>query len=281
MDQHVRRGATRFEGSVAVVTGAARGVGRAVATRLAEQGATVVIADRDAAPLAEVEAELGAIATVESRTLDVIDVDAVRAFFGETGERHGRIDVLVNCPAHANDTPFDAVSEQDYALDVDVTFKAPFFSIQAAVPALLRSEQGARVVSVASVNGLTAVGNEAYGGAKAALINLTKNLALRYGPAGLRFNIVAPGTLRTHAWDRRVEAEPHIFERVAKHYPLRRVGTADDVADACVFLASDEAAWITGAVLPVDGGLTAGHGELLETMFGPEFFAAERRAPLG
>jgi NAD(P)-dependent dehydrogenase (short-subunit alcohol dehydrogenase family) len=115
------------------------------------------------------------------------------------------------------------------------------------------------IVNIASVNGLAYVGNEAYSAGKAAMINLTQSIAVRYGHYGVRCVAIAPGSIATTAWQERVEREPDVFERLVKWYPLRRVGTPEDVANAALFLASDEASWITGTVLRVDGGLLAGN----------------------
>jgi meso-butanediol dehydrogenase/(S,S)-butanediol dehydrogenase/diacetyl reductase len=115
------------------------------------------------------------------------------------------------------------------------------------------------VVNIASVNGLAYIGNEAYSAGKAAMLNLTQSVAVRYGHYGVRCVAIAPGSIATPAWQERVEREPDVLERLVKWYPLRRVGTPDDVANAALFLASDEASWITGTVLRVDGGLLAGN----------------------
>src|SRR5256885_5610822 len=114
-------------------------------------------------------------------------------------------------------------------------------------------------VNIASVKGLSALGNEAYSAAKAGMINLTQGIAVRYGGHGIRCNAIAPGTIRTPIWQERVERDPAVFQRLVKWYPLGRVGEPDDIANAAMFLASDEAAWITGTVLRVDGGLLAGN----------------------
>src|ERR687897_792414 len=102
--------------------------------------------------------------------------------------------------------------------------------------------------------------------AKAGILSLTRSLAVLYGPSGIRVNAIAPGTLKTPAWEQRREKNPYVFERLTRWYPLGRVGEPDDVAGAALFLASDDAAWITGAVLPVDGGLTAGNMQMMEEM---------------
>jgi NAD(P)-dependent dehydrogenase (short-subunit alcohol dehydrogenase family) len=267
-------GTHRFDGYTVVVTGGGRGIGRATSLRLGSEGAHVIIADT-AGEFAEgvatqIEAEGG---SAESWSLDATDASAVGRFFHTIGETNGSIDVLVNCPAHASDTHFERVTESEFDLDISVTLKAPFLCIQAALPYLLRSSHGGNVISIGSVNGLEAFGNEVYGAAKAGLINLTRNLAIRYGSHGLRFNVVAPGTVQTRSWEERMIGEPDILAGVAQHYPLNRVGTPDDIAGACAFLASKDASWVTGITLPVDGGITAGHGDLIGAIFGEGFFS--------
>lgn len=262
----------RLADRVVVITGGAQGIGRASALRFAAEGAQVVIADKAVDFALEVVEEIRrAGGAAQAHPLDVTDASAVGRFFHEFGQARGRIDVLVNCPARVSDTHFERVTESEFDLDLAVTLKAPFLCIQAALPYLLRSARPA-VVNIGSVNGAGAFGNEVYSAAKAGLENLTKNLAVRYGPVGLRLNVVAPGTVRTHNWEARTAADADVLDNVARLYPLRRVGVPDDVAGACVFLASDEASWITGAVLPVDGGITAGHSDLIGTVFGPGYF---------
>jgi NAD(P)-dependent dehydrogenase (short-subunit alcohol dehydrogenase family) len=263
----------RFEDHVVVVTGGGRGIGRATSLRFGAEGAHVVVADQAVTFAEEVSTEIRALGgSSESWRVDAADSSSVGRFFSSVGEKRQRIDVLVNCPAHATDTHFERITESEFDEDLSVTLKAPFLCIQAAIPYLLRSGRNPNVVNVGSVNGLQAFGNEVYGAAKAGLINLTENLALRYGPRGLRVNVVAPATIRTRGWDARVASEPGILDKIAALYPLRRVGTPEDIAAACLFLASADASWITGHTLTVDGGITAGHSGVIEAIFGDSFF---------
>jgi len=140
---------------------------------------------------------------------------------------------------------------------VNVNLKGAFLCSKAVLPAMIERRSGV-IVNVSSVNGLAFFGDEAYSAAKAGMISLTQGIAVRYGRFGVRCVAVAPGTIRTPIWQDRVEKEPAIFERLAKWYPLGRVGEPEDVASAVLFLASSEASWITGTVLRVDGGLLAG-----------------------
>jgi meso-butanediol dehydrogenase / (S,S)-butanediol dehydrogenase / diacetyl reductase len=262
-----------FAGSRVLVTGGGGGIGGEICRRFAAAGAEVMVADRDAEAAGKVARDIAAQGgSAAAWPVDVTDADAVGRLFAMLGESGPALDVLVNCAARASDTPFDRLPAAEFDQDVTATLTSAFLCIQAALPLLLRSVRDPNVVSVSSVNGMAAFGNEAYSAAKAGLINLTRNLAVRYGPRGVRFNAVAPGTVRTPIWARRLAATPGLLERIEGLYPLRRVGTPGDVAAACVFLASPDASWITGQTLAVDGGITAGHSDLIEAIFGDAYY---------
>jgi meso-butanediol dehydrogenase / (S,S)-butanediol dehydrogenase / diacetyl reductase len=135
------------------------------------------------------------------------------------------------------------------------------------VPGMIERRRGV-IINIASVNGLTGLGEEPYSAAKAGLLNLTQNMAIKYGQYNVRANAICPGTVRTPIWQERVEQDPEIFERLAAWYPLGRVGEPEDIAKAALFLASDDAAWITGAILNVDGGLMAGSYRMSQALGG-------------
>jgi meso-butanediol dehydrogenase / (S,S)-butanediol dehydrogenase / diacetyl reductase len=178
-------------------------------------------------------------------------------------ETFGSVEILVNNAAKATDTDFLDVSEEVWDQDVAIALKGSFLCSQAVLPEMKENRSGV-ILNISSVNAFTYFGNEAYSAAKAGILSLTRSLAVRYGPFGVRVNAIAPGTLKTPAWEQRRQKDPDIFERVARWYPLGRIGDPEDVAGAALFLASDEAAWISGAVLPVDGGLTAGNVKMLQ-----------------
>ncbi len=177
----------------------------------------------------------------------------------------GPVDVLVNNAARATDKDLLDLDDEQWESDVSVALKGSFLCARAVLPDMTARGSGV-IINVSSVNALGYFGNEAYSAAKAGVLSLTRSLAVRYGPSGVRANAVVPGTLRTPAWEERRRSDPEIFERVAAWYPLGRVGEPEDVANAALFLASDEASWITGVALPVDGGLLAGNARMMREM---------------
>jgi NAD(P)-dependent dehydrogenase (short-subunit alcohol dehydrogenase family) len=258
--------ADRFGGDVAVVTGAGSGIGAAIARGLAAEGATVLVVDQHEETARAVRDELvGAGGRADRVVLDVSDGDRVENAFRAMVERHGRIDLLVNNASNGSGDGLATLPRSEWELAVDVTLKGAFLCTQAALSSMLSHRSG-RIVNVASVNGLLHLGQEAYSAAKAGLIQLTRSVAVRYGPFGIRANAVAPGTVRTPAWDERLASDPEVFDRLARWYPLGRVGEPEEVAHAVLFLASADASWITGTVLPVDGGLVAGNLPMAEEL---------------
>ncbi|MER7194546.1 SDR family NAD(P)-dependent oxidoreductase [Streptomyces flaveolus] len=245
----------RFEGHGILVTGAARGIGAATAARLAEEGAGVLVTDVDR-PAAEKTAaalrERGL--TAEAFDCDVADRASVEAAVARAVDAFGSLDVLVNnAYACTPDAPlFEDEPDEAWARDLDITLTGAYRCCRAALPHLAASGRGA-IVSIGSVNGLQDFGNHGYSAAKAGLASLTRTLAGHAAARGVRVNLVAPGTVRTTAWEGRDDE----LAAVRGLYPLGRVGEPGDIAAAVAFLASRDASWITGTTLAVDGGLTA------------------------
>jgi meso-butanediol dehydrogenase/(S,S)-butanediol dehydrogenase/diacetyl reductase len=242
----------RFTDSVVIVTGGSHGIGRATVERFLAEGARVAVLDLDTAAAEELKERhpqyRARVTVIGCDILDSVSVDlAVEAVVRE----FGRIDVLVSV-AGGDLEAADPLAEEHWNHIVGLNLHGPVRLIRACVPHLKES-RGA-IVLVSSVNGLVAFGGAAYSSAKAGLSLLARNLAVTLGIDDIRINVVAPGTVRTRVWDG-VEGGADVFRHFS---PLGRVGEPSDIASAIAFLASADAAWITGVTLPVDGGETVG-----------------------
>ena len=244
--------------TVSIVTGGGSGIGRATAALFAREGSQVVVndlrEDRAKAVAAEIDAAGG---MAMAAAADVSTPGGVDHLFARTHSVFGPAGLLVNNAGASLGNDLRTIEPDVWDRNVAIVLKSAYLCTRAAVPAMIEQGGGA-IVNISSVNGLMGLGEEAYSAAKAGMVNLTQNTAIRYGQYGVRANCIAPGTVETPIWAERVAANPNVFQELAAWYPLGRVGQPEDIANAALFLASDAASWITGAVLPVDGGLTAG-----------------------
>lgn len=252
----------RFHGKVVVITGSGSGIGQVMAQHFAAEGARVAVVDWHGDHAAAVASHLEHAIAVQA---DVSSATEVTAMAATISSRLGPVDVLVNNAAIADGDDLLKIDERTWEHDVDVVLKSVFLCSKAVLPSMIE-RRGGVIINIASVNALSALGNEAYSAAKAGVINLTQGIAVRYGAHGVRCNAIAPGTIRTPVWKERIERDPGVFERLLKWYPLGRVGEPEDIAKAALFLASNDAAWITGTVLPVDGGLLAGNHRMMREL---------------
>jgi 3-oxoacyl-[acyl-carrier protein] reductase len=239
-------------GKVALVTGASRGIGRGIATRLAEQGALVVAAARGTNADDCVKALTDAGRRAEAIALDVTDAEAVERVPGDIVSRHGRLDIVVSNAGIARDQLLMRMKREDWDAVLATNLTATFVLAQAAIRPMLR-QRGGRIIAVSSVVGqMGNAGQTNYAASKAGLIGFAKSLAREIASRAITVNVIAPGMIDTDM-TRALAGKAH--GDWASQIPLGRLGTADDVAAAACFLASDEAAYITGHVLAVNGGM--------------------------
>ena len=238
-----------LEGRVAIITGGGSGIGAATARRFSVEGATVAVFDRDAENASAVAAEVQG----HAYALDVRDGDEVAEVIDRVAQTVGQVDILVNNAGTGDLRPLHTVDDKLWHRLIDVNLTGTFNATRAVIPYMLETGSGA-IVNIASVSGLAPTRNEAgYSAAKAGVIALTKSGALEYGPT-VRVNCVAPGHVRTPmtaVW----EQMPDAFAPIAEAIPLGRIGEAEEIAEAILFLASDRASYITGQTLVVDGGV--------------------------
>ena len=239
-------------GKVALVTGASRGIGRAIATSLAAQGATVVAAARGENAAETVSAITSAGGRAEMASVDVTDSAALEALPGGIVSRHGRLDILVSNAGITRDQLLMRMKREDWDAVLATNLTATFTLAQAAMRPMLK-QRGGRIVAVSSVVGqMGNAGQTNYAASKAGLIGFAKALAREVASRGVTVNVIAPGMIDTDMT--RAIAEKAQVDWAAQ-IPLGRLGTVDDVAAAACFLASDEAAYMTGHVLAVNGGM--------------------------
>ncbi|WP_295805842.1 SDR family oxidoreductase [uncultured Nitratireductor sp.] len=243
-----------------VVTGAAGGIGRAMVQTLSGFGAAVVACDLE-------DADLSFDGVVEAQRFDLLDDDAMEAAAARICEE-GVPDAVISNAGWTRAETLRDVTPDALSHELDLNLRSAARLSQAFLPAMRNHENGAAFVFVSSINALSHYGNPAYAAAKAGLIAWMRAIATEEGRNGIRANAITPGSVRTMAWDHRIERDPGILGKVGRLYPLGRMVEPDEVARAAAFLASPLASGITGTVLPVDAGISAGNLPFLEQIAG-------------
>jgi 3-oxoacyl-[acyl-carrier protein] reductase len=245
---------TPLEGKVAVVTGASRGIGRAIAIELARRGAKTVVnynrsADAAAEVVSTIEDQGGQATAIQA---DVSFFDQAQTLIAATLDTYDGVDILVNNAGITRDQVLLMMKEEDWDQVIQVDLKSLFNTCKAAARKMVRKRWG-RIINITSVVGIAGQGGQTnYAAAKAGIIGFTKSLAKELGPRNVTVNAIAPGLIPT---DLTSDLPDEFRDKALEMTPLQRVGEAEEIAYAVAFLASDEAAFITGVVLPVDGGL--------------------------
>ncbi len=250
----------RLDGKVALITGGARGIGRAICEAYAREGSKVVVADMLEKDARETAAELGG--ETLAVTMDVTDQASIISGVARVEKAFGRIDILVNNAGIFNMCALEEITQEDYRLQYDVNVGGTIFVSQAVIPGM-KARGGGSIINLASQAGRRGEAYVAiYCSTKAAVISITQSMALELANDGIRVNGIAPGVVDTPMWDHvdslfaKYENRPLGEKKrlVGEAVPLRHMGTPDEIADPCVFLASDEARYITAQTLNVDGG---------------------------
>jgi NAD(P)-dependent dehydrogenase (short-subunit alcohol dehydrogenase family) len=251
----------RLDGKVALVTGGSDGIGRAIALTFAREGAKVVIVGRDEAKGKKALDELKRVGEAVYFKVDVSNSEQARRMVSDTVQRYGRIDILVNNAAICPPGNVVTTSEATWDEVIGVNLKGIFLCSKYAIPHMQRNGGGV-IVNIGSINSLMAMENEAaYDASKGGVLMLTKAMALDFAKSNIRVNCICPGAIETPMLTASLESakDPRAArDSLIQKHPLRRTGAPDEIAQAALFLATDDSSFITGATIPVDGGILAG-----------------------
>lgn len=238
-----------LNGRVALITGASRGIGKAIAEAFANAGAHVVCVSRSAA---DVQAVADTLPNASAAACDVSSTAGFTDLINNIVGEHGRLDILVNNAGITRDGLIMRMKEDDWNMVLDINLKGAFNGIKAVTRTMMKQRSG-RIINISSVVGLTGNAGQAnYAASKAGLIGLTKSIAKELSSRGITVNCIAPGYIAT---DMTAELSDAVKEDLEKQIPLGRIGNPEDIANAVLFLASDEASYITGQTITVDGGI--------------------------
>ena len=259
-----------LKGKTVVITGSGRGIGREMAIRIAAEGASVALLEINRENLEEVRSTIAAAGgDVRAYEIDLGSESQIIETILKVEKDFGKIDCLINnAMVHEAEDLLNTTLEV-WNKSIQITLTAAFLCIRQVLPAMIKRKNGS-VLNIGTVNAKAMIGSDSYSAAKAGVHALTRTVAVRYGVDGIRCNTIVPGTIATAAWQERVDRNPNVFEDLKPWYPLGRVGTPKDIADAAIFLISEDSQWISGSELVVDGGLLAGYAPMFRTVEGSD-----------
>lgn len=259
-----------LKGKTVVITGSGRSIGREMAIRIAAEGASVALLEINRENLEEVRSTIAAAGgDVRAYEIDLGSESQIIETILKVEKDFGKIDCLINnAMVHEAEDLLNTTLEV-WNKSIQITLTAAFLCIRQVLPAMIKRKNGS-VINIGTVNAKAMIGSDSYSAAKAGVHALTRTVAVRYGVDGIRCNTIVPGTIATAAWQERVDRNPNVFEDLKPWYPLGRVGTPKDIADAAIFLISEDSQWISGSELVVDGGLLAGYAPMFRTVEGSD-----------
>ena len=257
---------SNLENKVAIVTGAASGIGLACAQRYAADGATVIGIDRQGCDEWESVSSLSPASKLH--LADVTNAGELQAIVATTVGELDRIDILVTAAGIGDGGPVNMLEEDAWDRVIDINLKGTFLSIKAVLDNMMARRSGS-IITIASVEGINGTeGGSAYNASKGGVVLLSKNVAIDYGRMGIRCNTICPGFIETPMFNGLMDSMPDFKADIAKQIKLGRFGKAGEIAGAAAFLASDDASYVTGQSLVVDGGYTAGHSHGIVELMG-------------
>lgn len=259
-----------LKGKTVVITGSGRSIGREMAIRIAAEGASVALLEINRENLEEVRSTIAAAGgDVRAYEIDLGSESQIIETILKVEKDFGKIDCLINnVMVHEAEDLLNTTLEV-WNKSIQITLTAAFLCIRQVLPAMIKRKNGS-IINIGTVNAKAMIGSDSYSAAKAGVHALTRTVAVRYGVDGIRCNTIVPGTIATAAWQERVDRNPNVFEDLKPWYPLGRVGTPKDIADAAIFLISEDSQWISGSELVVDGGLLAGYAPMFRTVEGSD-----------
>lgn len=257
---------TDLQGTVMVVTGAGRGIGKEISAMAALRGARVALLEINEENLNRTVAEINGLGgDAKGFRIDLGNEQEIISVLTEVENEFGQIDCLVNNAITTGAEDLLKTTLEDWNQMVRIVLTAPFLCIKQILPGMIARGSG-NIINIGTVNARAMLGSDAYSVAKAGVHALTRSVAVRYGPSGIRCNTVVPGTIATDVWQERVERNPQVFEDLKPWYPVGRVGRPSDIAEAVLYLASSRSAFMSGSEMVVDGGLLAGPAPMFKTI---------------